>query len=264
MIEERKAELKSIAESSVVLAIYITSLGYAVSYAYNFGFLAQLGIPSTFVDISVPKLIFSIGVVLFAGFTIFTIISMLMDFNKKIKNKFLKMFLWILVLGLLVSVILAAAGFLKWKILAFSVSVALMAFGISYITYALRYKSFKKGWQSFIKSFKKDQQANNPLDMLPERLGMFIGVALLAIMGSYGVGIVTSAVQNAYPLVSVNENKKTLIVSSNGQTVITKVYDTNLMKFEGGYSFMDIKDLKNVSSFEKKNNPDTILEWLKD
>lgn len=264
MDSKKTDELKKIAESSVVLTIFITAIGYAAAYAYNFGYLSQFGIPANFIDISIPSLIFSIGIVLLTSITAFTATTLFLDIGKKIKKTSIKLIYWTLIILVFSLGILTAAGLLKWRLIAAVLLSLVVIFFFTYLGYVVREKNLKTAWRTFIKNMGARDQSKNPLDLLPERLGLFLALSILITMISFGIGVINGGIKNVFPLVEMQGDKRILIVSVNNQVVITKEYDVNTKEFTQGYSFVELKDLNNVKSFEKRTSSDPVSGWLLD
>jgi hypothetical protein len=71
---------------------------------------------------------------------------------------------------------------------------------------------------------------------MPDRIGSYISIAMLAVALSFIAGGVNAQMQNEYPLMDSSGVRKTVIISKTDTELITKDFNVSSKTFEDGYS----------------------------
>jgi len=239
------------AKSGVVLAVFLTAVGYLASYFYNFGYLSYFKIPSIFINITTPSLVFNIAITVFVGFASFFYLARYLNYEKKHNGKKRLIFLRAVWIVGVVLIILYSLGILNFSTLLIIASCIVFVLIIVIGRQVIKTKSLVGGWKEYWKLWREGINKDDPvLDLLPARINDYLGIAILAVGVSFVIGGTSARIQNDYPLTASKGDIHTLIISKNDSELITKEYNVSKKSFEDGYSIETISTQLRVTTFQ--------------
>lgn len=245
-----KDKVNEIAKSGVVLTVFLTAVGYLVSYFYNFGYISYFKIPSTFINITVSSLVFNIAITVFIGFAVFFYLARYLNYEKKHRGKKRLIVLRTAWITGVVFVFLYALGLLRLSTVLILIGCILLVPAVVIGRQVTRKKSFVGAWKEYWRLWREGLKIDDPVfELLPERIIEYIVIAGLAIGASFVIGGTTARTQIEYPLVASQGETRTLIVSKNGSELITKDFNVSSKLFEDGYSVENISEKLQITTF---------------
>jgi len=256
-------QINEVAQSNVVLALFITALGYVSAYVYNAGYLSSFDVPYMFINISVTSLVVSIGLVALAFMLIVSGIIYFIDLNKTLKKRWTRYFVRAGFLIIIIALLMISFGFLRWKIIAVCLVGLLIGLALRLFMNMVAERSFARGWKSFTRNtFSVDVDTYSVFDKFPSRVMTYVALTVICVGISFGVGGFIANSSSSFPMVKSEGDIKTLIVIKNDDEIITKDYNSSDKTFLPGYSLLKADSLNGVSNFKKSESNDQITRWL--
>lgn len=250
-IKERLDELLA---SNVVLAAFLTALGYLVAYIFIFGSYSFYKIPAEFITISANTLILSISISVGVGFVLYVYMLIYYGYDKKNRGtKKIAVFRTLISVAVILLVLLAFDG-LHLRFLLLLTSAILIVSGIMITIFSIKERGIGAGVKRFIRGIKdSDGEANPDLDITPIRLVIYIVVAVIVGIFAYIIGNTMARGQVNYTQISQEGSVHKLVITKNDEELIIKNYDDKSRKFEEGFELQSTRDYKSFKRFTIDN-----------
>lgn len=246
-----RENVNEIAKSGVVLTVFLTALGYLISYFYSFGYLSYFKIPATFISLSLSSLVFSIAITVFVGLATFYYLVRYLKYEKRHRGKKRLIFLRAIWVTGIALITLSALGLLKLGIVLLITASVIFVIIILVTYHAIKQRSVVRGWAEYWRLLREGIKNDDQIfDLLPGRVAGYLSVAILAVAAAFVIGGTCARSQNEYPLLSSQGEIRTLIVSKNDSELITKNFNVHSKTFEDDYSIEMISGVTHIEQFK--------------
>lgn len=215
-----------IVESKELFFIFLTALGYLISYTYTKGYLEYFDIPANFIEITVAGLVASIGITLYTAYIIVDFVLKYKNFE--VNNRDRRVILYVtraLTALAIIIFLLSIFNLWDWRVgLLLVGSIAASIAGILFVE-IVRNRSVKRGVLVLLNKAEPTAAAQQKLakaetttinDILPLRLGLYFAATLASFALAYAVGRGAAAIQRDFPVLTDSSNLKSLVITMNG------------------------------------------------
>lgn len=257
--------IQNFIESNVVSTIFLTGLGYAIAYIYQLGYLTRVQLPSSLIRIDPTALVSGVGITIFIGFPL--LVQAISYYNFEVsykKRKWPKYVNRTLVIFLISSYVLLALDLFYWRVIALILIAVVLAYFATYITRALRAKSFKKGWALLLWLPKQSKDEFNPLEVIPPRLNIFFVVAVITLFVAFIIGGVSGMPSNnKYVILNSKGDIRQLVVLTKDEDIYVKNYNVKTHRFEDGFIKTTLPINSTIEYMQVDNSAGVIDQFLK-